>query len=124
MRISLIIPVYNVEKYIIQCLESVVPQLSEYIEVILVNDGSPDNSMSLVNEYIDKIDPKIQKQIKIINQKNKGLSGARNTGIDHAEGEYIAFLDSDDILLLERFLKQINFLKIIAMLILWVGGAR
>ncbi|HCK31250.1 glycosyltransferase family 2 protein [Acinetobacter ursingii] len=98
MRISLIIPVYNVEKYIIQCLESVVPQLSEYIEVILVNDGSPDNSMSLVNEYIDKIDPKIQKQIKIINQKNKGLSGARNTGIDHAEGEYIAFLDSDDIL--------------------------
>lgn len=111
MRISLIIPVYNVEKYIIQCLESVVPQLSEYIEVILVNDGSPDNSMSLVNEYIDKIDPKIQKQIKIINQKNKGLSGARNTGIDHADGEYIAFLDSDDILYSGYFDALLNIIN-------------
>ena len=85
-KFSIIIPVYNVEQYIKKCLDSVINQTYKNYEVIVVNDGTKDNSMDIVKNY----------DVKIINQKNAGLSAARNTGVKHASGEYIVFLDSDD----------------------------
>lgn len=89
--VSVIIPVYNVEKYLPRCLESVMNQTYAELEIICVNDGSPDNSSAILEEYAKK-----DGRIKVINQQNKGLSGARNTGIEAATGDYIVFLDSDD----------------------------
>ncbi|MFP2994583.1 glycosyltransferase [Spongiivirga sp. MCCC 1A20706] len=94
--ISIIIPIYNVEKYISKCISSVYDQDLEYdqFEVIIVDDESPDNSLEIAkNIAIDHAN------INIISQKNKGLGGARNTGILNAEGKYLLFLDSDDYLL-------------------------
>jgi len=90
-HVSLIIPVYNVEKYLEKCLDSAVNQTLKKIEIIIVNDGSTDGSLTIIESYA-KNDPRIQ----VITQKNGGLSAARNTGIKAASGEYIAFLDSDD----------------------------
>ncbi len=89
--VSVIVPVYNVEKYLYQCLESIVIQTYSNIEVIVVNDGSPDNSDLIIKEFSSK-----DSRIKLINQKNAGLSAARNAGIKDATGEYIMFVDSDD----------------------------
>lgn len=89
-KISVIIPVYNVENYLKRCLDSVLNQTLKDIEIICVNDGSTDNSSLILAEY-EKLE-----NVKIVNQKNSGLSVARNTGLDIAIGEYIAFLDSDD----------------------------
>ena len=91
VKVSVIVPVYNVEKYLKDCLNSVINQTLEDIEIICVNDGSTDNSLAILEDYAEK-----DSRIKIINQKNKGLSGARNTGMKHVQGEYILFLDSDD----------------------------
>ena len=90
--ISVIVPIYNKELYLEECLESIINQTLKSIEIILVDDGSPDNCPQLCDAYAEKHD-----QIRVIHQENKGLSGARNTGIDHAKGEYIAFVDSDDL---------------------------
>lgn len=90
-KVSVIIPVYNVEKYLEQCLESVIGQTYKNIEIICVNDESPDNSISILNRYAEK-----DNRIVVVNQQNTGLSGARNTGIRISTGEYIVFLDSDD----------------------------
>ena len=92
-KISVIIPVYNVEKYLAECLDSVLNQTFQDIEIICVNDGSTDNCGKILDKYAKK-DPRIQ----IITQKNKGLSGARNTGLDIATGDWICFVDSDDAL--------------------------
>ena len=86
--VSVIIPVYNVEKYLTKCLDSVVNQTYTNLEIICVNDGSPDNSAKILEAFAKK-----DSRIKIINQENKGLSGARNTGIESATGDYIVFLD-------------------------------
>lgn len=94
MKISIIIPVYNVEKYLRECLDSVLNQTLTDIEIICINDGSTDNSLQILEEYAAK-----DERIKIINQENKGLACARNTGINNATGKYIFFLDSDDYLL-------------------------
>lgn len=92
--ISIIIPIYNVAPYIIECLESVYNQSYPNIEVILVNDCSTDESMQIVDDYLIS---KQFKEIKIIHHPhNKGLSEARNTGINHAIGDFIFFIDSDD----------------------------
>lgn len=91
VKVSVIVPVYNVEKYLKDCLNSVINQTLEDIEIICVNDGSTDNSLAILEDYAKK-----DSRIKIINQKNKGLSGARNTGMKYVQGEYILFLDSDD----------------------------
>lgn len=85
-KFSIIIPVYNVEEYIKKCLDSVFAQTEKDFEVIVVNDGTKDNSMDIVKNY----------EVKMINQENKGLSAARNKGVKEAKGEYIIFLDSDD----------------------------
>lgn len=90
-KISVIIPVYNVEKYLNRCLESVIKQDYTNIEIILVNDGSKDSSGNICDEYAKKDD-----RIKIIHKNNGGLSEARNFGIKKATGSYITFIDSDD----------------------------
>jgi len=89
--ITVIIPVYNVEEFIDECLQSVVAQTLRPREVLIINDGTPDNSRDICQRYADRHD-----WITIIDQENKGLSEARNTGLDHASGRYIVFLDSDD----------------------------
>lgn len=93
MTISVIIPVYNVELYLQKCLQSVVEQSVQFDEVILVNDGSTDNSKNICKLYADKYE-----NIILINQNNQGLSSARNSGLKIAKGDYIIFLDSDDYL--------------------------
>ena len=91
VKLSLIIPVYNVEKYLYKCLESAVNQTMKDIEIIIVNDGSTDLCEHIIQEFLKKDD-----RIIYISQHNQGLSCARNAGIKRAVGEYIAFLDSDD----------------------------
>lgn len=91
MKVSVIVPVYNVESYIRDCLESIVKQTLTNIEIIIVNDGSTDNSIANIQDMID-----LNKNIKLINKLNGGLSSARNEGLKFARGEYIAFIDSDD----------------------------
>lgn len=89
--VSIVLPIYNVEKYLPQCLDSVVNQSYKNLEIICVNDASPDGSADIVKKYAES-----DSRIVLINQENQGLSGARNTGINAATGEYIMFLDSDD----------------------------
>lgn len=91
-KVSIIVPVYNVEKYIEKCLESLVNQTLEDIEIIVVNDGTKDNSKEKILQYIEKYPQKIV----YLEKENGGLSDARNYGLPVAKGEYIAFLDSDD----------------------------
>lgn len=90
-RISVIIPVYNVENYLRNCLDSVLHQTFEPYEVILVDDGSTDRSGAICDEYVGK-----HPRFRVIHGSNRGLSAARNTGIDLASGDYFAFVDSDD----------------------------
>lgn len=89
--ISIIVPIYKVEKYLKRCVESLRAQTWENLEIILVDDGSPDGCPAICDAYAAK-----DGRIQVIHQKNAGLSGARNAGIDIAEGEYLAFVDSDD----------------------------
>lgn len=89
-KFSLIVPVYNTEKYIEKCLNSILNQSYKNYEIIVINDGSTDNSEKILEQY------KTNKKIKIIKQKNKGLSDARNEGLNHISGDYILFIDSDD----------------------------
>ena len=100
VNLSLIVPVYNVENYIIECLNSIVNIIPSdgSTEVIIINDGSPDNSINLIENYILNLNDNIKNNFHIFSQENRGLSGARNTGIDNAKGRYLAFLDSDDVL--------------------------
>ena len=88
---SIIIPIYKVEKYLRKCIDSVVSQTYTNIEIILVNDGSPDGCYDICKEY-----EKIDKRIKVVDKENGGLSSARNAGLDIATGDYVYFLDSDD----------------------------
>src|SRR5574344_49484 len=91
ISVSFIIPIFNTEKYLKQCLNSIISQTLSDIEIICINDGSTDNSLCILENFAKK-----DKRIKVINQKNKGQSAARNKGITLAKGEYIAFVDSDD----------------------------
>lgn len=90
-KVSIIVPVYNVEKYLKRCLDSLVNQTLKDIEIICINDGSTDGSLAILNEYVRNDD-----RIVVINQENSGQSVARNRGIDVAKGEYLGFVDSDD----------------------------
>lgn len=101
--LSIIVPVYNVELYLEECLESLVVQEIEKYEIIIVNDGSTDNSLDICKKYSEKYD-----FITLISQKNKGLGAARNEGIKHARGKYIGFVDSDDFVDKNMFRKMLN----------------
>lgn len=90
-KISIIIPVYNVELYLRTCLDSVINQTFKNIEIILINDGSTDDSLSICKQYEEK-----DKRIKLINKKNGGVSSARNEGLKICTGKYVTFIDSDD----------------------------
>ena len=89
--VSIIVPVYNVEKYIKKCIDSIINQTYQNLEIILVDDGSPDKCGEICEEYSKK-----DNRIKVIHKENGGLSDARNAGLEKATGEYIAFIDSDD----------------------------
>ena len=89
--ISVIVPIYNVENYLKECIESIISQTYTNIELILVDDGSTDKSGEICDKYAEK-----DKRIEVIHKKNAGVSAARNTGLESASGEYIAFVDSDD----------------------------
>lgn len=99
-KISVIIPVYNVEKYLKRCVESIRNQTLKDIEIILVDDGSPDNCPQICDKFAEK-----DSRIKVIHKKNGGLSSARNAGLYVATGEYIGYIDSDDYAELDMFEK-------------------
>lgn len=106
MKFSIVIPVYNVEKYIGKCLESILNQTYDNFEVIVVNDGSPDNSQKIIDKYVKK-----DKRIKSYIKENGGLSDARNYGLNYCTGDYLLFIDSDDYIekeLLKELEKIIN----------------
>ncbi|WP_123054652.1 glycosyltransferase [Clostridium sp. JN-1] len=96
--VSIVIPVYNAEKYINKCLNSVLSQTLKNVEVIVVNDGSEDNSINLINKYLKKYDNLI-----LVNQKNAGPGSARNSALQVCNGEYIGFVDSDDFIRPDMF---------------------
>ena len=103
IKVSIIVPVYNTEKYLKKCLDSLVNQTLKDIEIICINDGSLDNSLQILKEYEKK-----DNRIKIVNQRNQGVSIARNNGIKLASGEYIGFTDSDDYVDLDFYEKLYN----------------
>lgn len=103
IKISVIVPIYNVEKYIRQCVDSLLNQTFEKLEVILVDDGSPDGCPEICEEYKQK-----DRRVKVIHKINGGLSDARNAGLKVAEGQYVAFIDSDDYVDLQMFAKLYN----------------
>ena len=104
--VSIIIPIYNAEEYIEECIKSIITQTYKNIEIILINDGSRDNSINICKEYLKK-----DKRIIIINQLNKGVSTARNSGITIAKGEYITFIDADDTIEKEHINHLVNTIK-------------
>lgn len=90
-KITIIIPIFNSANYLIPCLDSIVNQTYQNLEIILVNDGSTDDSSKIIQDYRRK-----DSRVIIVNQKNQGLSGARNSGLKHTTGDYVTFVDSDD----------------------------
>lgn len=101
--VSIIIPVYNVEKYLAQCLDSIINQTYQDIEIICINDGSTDNSKAIIEKYALQ-----DERVKLINQTNQGVSIARNTGIRNASGKYLMFVDGDDWIELETCEKAVE----------------
>lgn len=102
-KISIIVPVYNVESYLVRCIDSILNQSFKNFELILVNDGSTDDSLIICKKYLN-----VDKRIKLVSQVNKGLSAARNTGLRHTSGKYICFIDSDDFVEKDYLLFLIN----------------
>ncbi len=105
-KISVVIPVYNVEKYLRECLDSICTQSLKEIEIICVNDGSTDSSLAILEDYA-----KQESRVKIISQKNAGLGAARNMGLSNAFGEFVYFVDSDDMLPQNALVKMYSSLK-------------
>lgn len=111
IKLSVIIPIYKVENYIVECLESICSQLVDNVEVIVINDGTPDDSMKIAHYYISENYKHLEDQFVFINQDNQGQSVARNNGIISASGDFIAFVDSDDFVAknyIEVILKNID----------------
>ena len=107
IKVSVIVPVYNVEKFIDKCLNSLVNQTLKEIEIIVVNDGSPDNSQKIIDKYVKKYPEKVQSFIK----ENGGQGSARNYGLEKANGEYIGYVDSDDFVEKDMYKKLYNKAK-------------
>ena len=104
--ISVIIPCYNVEKYIDRCMESVLNQTYRELEIILVDDGSTDRTGNICDRY-----SQIDARVKVIHKENRGLSSARNAGLDICQGDYIFFVDSDDWISHNMYEKMLSSLK-------------
>lgn len=107
-KLSIIIPIYNVERYIKDCIMSVITQSYTDYEVICVDDGTKDKSINVIRDLIKDFPIQLQNRIRIISQQNSGLSVARNTGLIHARGEYVMFLDSDDWLENDSLIKLLE----------------
>lgn len=106
-KVSVIVPVYKVEKYLDRCIESIVSQTYENLEIILVDDGSPDNCPKMCDEWANK-----DNRIKVIHKENGGLSDARNVGIEAFTGDYILFVDSDDYIdstMVEKMINRVEY---------------
>lgn len=106
-KVSIIIPIYNSEKYVSKCLDSVVNQTYENIEIILINDGSKDNSINIIKDYAKK-----DKRIVVIDKENEGVSKTRNLGIKKSTGDYIMFIDNDDYIdktYVETYIKNSDY---------------
>lgn len=104
-KVSVIIPVYNTELYVEKCLNSVINQTYKNLEIIVINDCSTDNSLSIIKKFNDK-------RLKVINlDKNYGVAYARNKGVEESSGTYICYIDSDDYWDLKKIEKQVNFIK-------------
>ena len=106
MKVTIIIPVYNIEKYLPRCIKSVEDQTYKNIEIILIDDGSTDNSGELCDEYVKK-----DSRIRVLHRENKGVSSARNTGMEMATGDAILFLDSDDYMAVDCISKMVSLMK-------------
>lgn len=106
ITLSIILPVYNVEKYIERCVESILTKNREEIEIIIVDDGATDGSPQICDKYADKVN-----NIKVIHKQNGGLSSARNAGMDVAQGKYIYFLDSDDWITEDAISKMFRYIE-------------
>lgn len=102
MKVSFILPIYNVEKYLSECVKSILAQTYSDFEILLVDDGSPDNCPALCDEWARK-----DNRIKALHKPNGGLSDARNYGLDHAQGDYVVFVDSDDFWVNKDCLKHL-----------------
>ena len=118
-KVSVIIPVYNVEKYLADCLDSVVNQTLEDVEIICVNDGSTDSSANILERYSCEYN-----NITVIKQENQGLSCARNAGVLHARGEYIYFLDSDDRITANAMEEMYNLAHKDELDVLYIGSVK
>lgn len=103
-QVSVIVPVYNVEKYISECVDSIVGQSYKHLEIILVDDGSPDSCPEICDEFASK-----DSRIKVIHKKNAGLGFARNSGLEIAKGKYVMFVDSDDYLVETAVQTLVNY---------------
>src|SRR3954447_16249370 len=104
-RVSVVVPIYNVEDYLAECLESLAAQTFEDLEVIMVDDGSTDGSAAIAESFAAR-DPRF----KLVRRVNGGLSAARNTGIEAATGEFLAFVDSDDLVAPDAYEKLVGTL--------------
>ena len=100
MKFSIVVPIYKTEKYLKQCVDSILSQSFTDFELILVDDGSPDNSGKMCDDYAQK-----DCRVRVIHKQNGGLSDARNAGIKEAKGDYLCFLDSDDFWLTDKVLE-------------------
>ena len=118
MRFSIIVPVYNVEKYLHRCVDSLIKQTYKNIEIILVNDGSTDSSGSICDDFKSK-----DSRINVIHQKNQGVAETRNSGLKIAQGEYIVFVDSDDTIELNSCEVFNDFIEVNENLDILCGGA-
>ena len=106
LKLTVILPVYNVEKYVAKTLDSIILQTYKNLEIICVNDGSTDNSLEILKQYAEK-----DSRIKIIDQANRGLSGARNVAMEVMTGDYFTFMDSDDWIQLGAYQKAMDIIK-------------
>lgn len=100
IKVSIIVPIYNVEKYLDRCMESLLNQTLKDIEIIMVDDGSPDNCPKMCDEYAKK-----DSRVKVIHKRNAGLGEARNSGLKIISGKFVAFVDSDDFVELDMYEK-------------------
>ncbi len=116
MLVSVIVPVYKAEKWLHRCVDSILAQTMEDFELLLIDDGSPDRSGEICDEYAKK-----DKRVKVIHQENKGSVGARNAGLSVAKGKYLAFVDSDDYVKEDMLDKIVDVAEVEKLDIVWCG---